>query len=331
VPPRYKSIVDELSHLIAHCEYFRQYDSAPSDLPSTDFKRVVRDLDASTAMPLVQFIALEAGLSETQQNECFQIIESYLIRRAIVGAENKEYNKLFPEVVGALSGSAPDEIRSKLERKFLSGGGTTRSWPSDPVLTDAVSTRNLYNGMRLSALRLLLERLEINLRGKKTETKSIGDGLTIEHALPESWSEHWPLNGKTIPANAVKYQSLLKEELEPLADAVRARNAALQTLGNLTLLNRWANPAASNFAFPKKKSEYSNSVLLLNRYFDPIQDWNEERIALRSKSLAEAICKIWPRPKGGRKRRYRIALVGCHGLRSAAKNTKPAAISGQRV
>jgi hypothetical protein len=104
-PPRYENIVDELSDLIAHCEYFRKFDSAPSDLPSTDFKRVVRDLDASTAMPLVQFIALESGLSESQQNECFQIIESFLIRRAIVGAENKEYNKLFPEVVGTLSGS----------------------------------------------------------------------------------------------------------------------------------------------------------------------------------------------------------------------------------
>jgi hypothetical protein len=162
---------------------------------------------------------------------------------------------------------------------------------------DAISNRNLYNGMKLSALRLLLERLEINLRGKKSESKSIGDGLTIEHAMPESWSEYWPLNGKTIPPNAVKYQSLLTGELEPLADAVRARNAALQTLGNLTLLNRWANPAASNFAFPKKKNEYSNSVLLLNRYFDPIQHWDEERIALRGRSLAEAICKIWPRPK----------------------------------
>ena len=39
-------------------------------------------------------------------------------------------------------------------------------------------------------------------------------------------------------------------------------------MGNLTLLNKYLNPAASNGAFETKLVEYKHSVLRLNRSFD---------------------------------------------------------------
>ena len=146
------------------------------------------------------------------------------------------------------------------------------------------------------ALRLILERLEPNLRNKKPENLDIPAGLQIEHVLPQKWDAHWPLRGVSIPADVASYPHLAQGELAPLADAVRQRNSTLQTLGNLTLLNRYLNPAASNGSFDSKLVEYRNSVLRLNRHFDGAVAWDEEAIAKRGKALGEAICKIWPRP-----------------------------------
>ena len=70
----------------------------------------------------------------------------------------------------------------------------------------------------------------------------------------------------------------------------------LHTLGNLTLLNKYLSPAASNGSFDTKRVEYRHSVLRLNRYFDALTTWDEEAIAQRGKTMGMALCGIWPRP-----------------------------------
>ena len=81
---------------------------------------------------------------------------------------------------------------------------------------------------------------------------------------------------------------------------MRRRNSQLQTLGNLTLLNKHLNPAASNSSFDSKRAEYKHSVLRLNRYFDGLDGldgWDEASIANRGRQLAEMMCRVWPRPE----------------------------------
>jgi hypothetical protein len=150
--------------------------------------------------------------------------------------------------------------------------------------------------IKTPALRLVLERLELNERGKKSEDHFIPDGLHIEHVLPQQWSQHWPLKGTSVPQTLVAMPFIAKDEFAELADAIRARNEKLHTLGNLSLLNRYLNPAASNGSFELKKNEYANSVLRLNRYFDGKTEWDEKAIEARGKSLCEKLCKIWPSP-----------------------------------
>jgi hypothetical protein len=67
-------------------------------------------------------------------------------------------------------------------------------------------------------------------------------------------------------------------------------------LGNLTLLNKYLNPAASNGSFDTKRGEYRHSVLRLNRHFDELTAWDEEAIARRGRMLGRSLCEIWPRP-----------------------------------
>lgn len=296
-PPRYATVKEELADFTRHADRYQHYDSAiPSALPCTDLRRVLTDFDVSTALPLVLFLELEAGLDEAQKKECLAVAESFIARRVFTGEETKEYNKLFVDVVGSLRGQSGAQVRPALEKKLLSGGGATRLWPTDEQIIEKAISRPLFTALKTPALRLILERLETHLRGKKTENTDIPAGLQIEHVLPQTWAAYWPLKGKVIPADVASYPYLAKEDLADLGEAIRTRNTALQTLGNLTLLNKYLNPAASNGSFETKLIEYKNSVLRLNRHFDNETTWDEAAISRRGKMLGEAFCRIWSRP-----------------------------------
>lgn len=296
-PTHYANVKEELADFTRHADRYQHYDSAvPSTLPSTDLRRVLTDFDVSTALPLVLFLELEAGLDEAQMKECLAMVESFIARRILSGEETKEYNKLFVDVVRSLRGQSGAQVCPALEKKLLSGGGTTRLWPTDEQVIEKAISRPLFTTLKTPALRLILERLENHFRSKKTESTDIPAGLQIEHVLPQKWAACWPLKGKVIPADVVSFSYLAKDDLAEFGDSIRARNIALQTLGNLTLLNKYLNPAASNGSFETKLIEYKHSVLRLNRYFDNETIWDEDAISRRGKMLGEAFCKIWPRP-----------------------------------
>lgn len=296
-PPRYPSVKDELADFSRHGDTYQRYESAePYRLPSTDLKRVLIDFDVSTAIPLILFLELEAGLSPEELAECLLTVESFIARRVVTGEENKEYNKFFVEVVGSLCGTKGEQVLPMLQKKLLSGGGTTRHWPTDSKIIEKAISRPIFTELKSSALRLILERLELDLRTKKSENTEIPTQMQIEHVLPQKWSTNWPLKGKAIPAEVASYPYLAKDDLLELNEAIRLRNSTLQTLGNLTLLNQFLNPAASNASFDTKIVEYKNSVLRLNRYFEHESTWDEEAIVRRGKLMGEALCKIWPRP-----------------------------------
>ena len=297
-PPRYPTVKEELADFARHGEAYQRYEAAvPATLPSVDLRRIIIDFDVSTALPLILFLELEAGLDEQQLAECLSTLESFIARRVLTGEETKEYNKLFVDVVGSLHGFQGAQVLPLLRNKLLSGGGTTRHWPTDAKIIEQATRRPIFKELRTPALRLILERLELDLRTKKTENMEIPSGLQIEHVLPQKWSAFWPLKGEQyIPANVVEYPFLAKDDLVEFGEAIRLRNTFLHTLGNLTLLNKYLNPAASNGSFEVKLIEYKNSVLRLNRYFESESVWNEEAITRRGKFLGEMFCKIWPRP-----------------------------------
>ena len=297
-PPRYPTVKEELADFTRHGEVYQRYESAnPQKLPATDLRRALLDFDVSTALPLIMFLELEAGLDASQTEDCLAAVESFIARRVLAGEETREYNKLFVDVVGSLHGLKGETVLPALRKKLLGGGGTTRHWPTDSDIVEKALSRPVSKEIKTPALRLILERLEIHLRGKKTENTDIPAELQIEHVMPQKWDTNWPLNGVTIPADVAMFPSLAKDALVPLADGVKRRNTTLQTLGNLTLLNKYLNPAASNGSFGTKLVAYRHSVLRLNRHFDTAESWDEEAIAKRGKALGDAICKIWPRPE----------------------------------
>ena len=308
-PPPYPSVRAELADFTRYTAAFQSLDGNFAGARSDEIGRVLQDFDVSTATPLVLFLHLEAGLDPQQLAACIETVQSFIIRRAFTGEENKEYNKLFVEVAASLRGVDASRVSATLVAKLLSGGGTTRSWPSDEQLIEAAVTDSIYERLRAPALRIILERLELSLRGKKTEEDAIELGLQIEHVMPRSWATHWVLQGQTIQPLHMSFPYLVKAEHAELAEAIRARNVAVNSLGNLTLLNKYLNPAASNGGFDLKCDEYRHSVLRLNRHFDGKTEWDEQAIRGRGKTLGEMICKIWPRPQSVATEEHSLGLT----------------------
>ena len=91
----------------------------------------------------------------------------------------------------------------------------------------------------------------------RTEAISIPAGLSIEHALPQSWEDHWPLPGGDE------------------ADQLRLdRQAHVNRLGNLTLVTQPLNTTLTNAPWTKtaaspvgKRDKLAKrNVLLINQH-----------------------------------------------------------------
>ena len=77
----------------------------------------------------------------------------------------------------------------------------------------------------------------------------------------------------------------------------KVSNAALHTLGNLTILTNSLNPSVSNSNFiTKREAIIEQSTLMINRYFYSLEEWNETNIIKRGDSLYQAIEEIWNYP-----------------------------------
>src|SRR5690606_23437959 len=144
---------------------------------------------------------------------------------------------------------------------------------------------------------ILLE-VEQATRGSKQEkVKFLNNGLTIEHILPQTWYEYWPLDGELISEEDFKismHAVMTEEAKEGKYHRIENRNRMLHSIGNLTILTSSLNPSVSNASFDIKKQEIGQqSTVLLNTYIQDKQLWDEEEIRKRSKYLFEQIKKIW--------------------------------------
>lgn len=144
-PPRYASVNDELADFSRFCDIFMEFESAgTSILPATDFRRVLADFEVSTALPLVMNLRIDAELDNLQVAACINVVESFIARRVIVGEENREYNKLFIDVIDSIRPYKGQKTKMALVRKLMMGGGSTRIWPNDASVVERAISRPIF-------------------------------------------------------------------------------------------------------------------------------------------------------------------------------------------
>ena len=217
----------------------------------------MNEFDISTAYPLLLFL-LDVGLSAGDWKAISTALESYLLRRAVLGWTTKAYSRIFLNLTKAMRkvGPTPQTLIA-----FLSGlQGDSTAWPMDEVFSEAWKSRPAYEILKNPKLVPVLGRLSETYLNNRNEQLTIDGPLSVEHIMPQNWSDHWPLSSGE--------KGLTSDELreadsdDPRTVATRHRDNALQTMGNLTILTQALNSSVSNSAWMTKKPELLKSSLL---------------------------------------------------------------------
>ncbi len=234
---------------------------------------------ATTAHPVVMLLfekQQDGELTDEEVARALLNIESFLVRRLLVGVSTKNLNRIFVQLVAYLRQHTDepliDALRYQLsmERKF---------WASDDDIRLAVRSRPFYFYGRAEQRRIVLERIEESY-GHKEQAELARLSLSVEHIMPQGLSAEWV--------------DMLAETGED-PDAVHRE--LVHTLGNLTLSAY--NSELSNKPFERKQQIYGESHLSLNKALVEQEGWARAAIEKRAGELADRAISVWPGPVEG--------------------------------
>jgi hypothetical protein len=271
------------------------------DKPIGVFGRIANALDVTTTTPVALLIAARCAAED--QQDLFQAMASYLIRREACGLTKKAYNQIF---LSLLRGLRKNGCTLAVLREHLSSlEGEASVWPDDDRFRFVLLRRGVYGGGSARGLcRLVLAKaaMKIGASGAAEERWSPSwDNLHVEHLLPQSWYMHWPLADGSRSTEA-EVQQVLVMPMDQIQKNARPRQiwereTVKNTIGNLTILNSSLNEALRNSAWSVKcKAIEENTQLRMNYDLVSLDDWTEARIEGRSQLIARIAIEEWPRP-----------------------------------
>ncbi len=283
----FANATDELKVLTRYIDVYMRLVNAQGDDALARLARRLQVFEVSTAYPAVLVIDASAANEEAKQ-ALYDGIASYVVRRALCHLTPKNYNNIFVELAGHLKQHGVSE---QSFAAFFAGKKDidTGRLPTDADLKQAMRTLPQYKYIPQPRLKLILEELEFASRNSFNINGSLQDGLTIEHLCPQEWPEFWPLaDGRSAPRDRVTGVD------EDMRAAIIARDALVQTIGNLTLLTPPANTVASNYAFETKRERLQDSLLNMNAAILKTATWDDAAILARADELAALAVRIWP-------------------------------------
>ena len=254
-------------------------DIAKGDIPGTPgIERInflIFVLEYTAIVPYVLYLLKNVSDVE-ERNAMFGYIESYILRRLICRSDNKNYSDLFSENLILRQVKTLEALKDYIENKE---DGQALALPRDKQVFKACHNYKYANKKALAILYLL----ETIIReGKPHATKLYPfEKYTLEHIMPRSWKENWPLHAPTT-----------EDE----------REDAIYCLGNLAMLPSKLNTSISNASWAEKKNGKGRN-LGMSHYAADIEslaeviaksEWNEESISERADWIAEKANEIWP-------------------------------------
>ena len=203
-------------------------------------------------------------LSEEDFVRAVTLIESYILRRDVVGLSTRNYWTVFARVAQDM-GSDFDSLQVAFARLR-----DNNRFPDDDEFRRALEERNLYV---LRNCKHILEGIENKGQREPSPTQN----FSIEHIMPQAISD-------------------ISEWREMLGDSWEEDHGMwLHRLGNLTLTAY--NSTYSNKPFDEKKDVaggFRQSAVRLNRYVAEQKVWTVDEMRKRGVDLANHALKIWP-------------------------------------
>lgn len=274
-PDAIESLIREL---VEDARVLRSFDEQPAGSLEQRFFGHLETLDTTTVLPVALLLFRSVEVSKEQRRRGLLAIESWLVRRMVVGLTSKNYNKTVAELLAEARQDLPN-AGDRIVAYLGAGSAAIDLWPSDQEIARVLLTRTMYGYVAQRRLVLVLSAIELERRrAAKTEAiPSLPPKLTIEHVMPQKWRENWP-----IPDD------------EDAAEVEMARDAALHRIGNLTLTSGPLNASMSNAPWPTKSQALkTHSLLLLNAELASTTSWDGDAISSRGLRLAREFCEIW--------------------------------------
>lgn len=196
--------------------------------------------------------------------EALEIVESFLVRRALVGIEPTGLHAIFKVLWGKTSQGIPSKVRENIT-------STTTKFPNDGELRQGIE------GEALKQRRLchyILEERELDLRGRGDDLSPEQlQGFEVDHIAPQS------LKGDWAPLFA-----------SPDAEAL------LDTWGNLVPLSKKANTTknARSWEDARKFLRLDTIYKSTRMIYEDHDHWDADTIVARNRELADWAITRWP-------------------------------------
>ena len=279
-----------LPGIARYAEHYRvvRGDVLASDPEVARSYRTIGSLAQDTSLALLLWLRQALSDHPDLLREAASAIESYLVRRAMIGFSTRGYNAIFQATLeGAREQASPAAIAEAVVGSLAEREGPL-GWPTDAEICDAFMNRKFYDNVSKGNIRLILGGIDHQLQAENPKSEAVDhdyDSLTIEHLMPQTWQTNWPVDGDDPAAIELAGQE---------------RDRAVHRLGNLTLIKGELNSALGNAAWTDRRNELvHHSALRLNAEIGANESWtrwDESTIAERAEALAAIAARRWPRP-----------------------------------
>ena len=257
-----------LEDLVRFARYFVSF-QRPDRIDSKQLAtamRQVRSLGSAHAMLVMRLYQFydEGVLTPDNFIRALNLISSYLVRRSVLGRQNRSYWEAFARITHSIRSEDPfGSFQVALARQNY-------KFPADEEFESALQESDLY-GLRICWH--ILSQLE---NAGQKEPSPVHE-YSVEHIMPQSIDD------------VQEWKSMLGGNWEEV------HRKWLHRLGNLTLTAY--NSSYSNKPFKEKKSiegGFEQSAVRLNGYVRRKTKWTASEMGERGRILARRALDIWP-------------------------------------
>jgi len=219
------------------------------------------------------------ALPQVTVDRIIRATESWVVRRQLLRLTGSDLGRIVADIIAAHSSASGSDLADRVIGHLARLNVTSTYWPGDDEVRRTLATEAAYSRFPRGRLRMFLEAAEDHYRSETGQPQIERKGYPIEHLLPRSWRDTWPVG---------------------TPDEADARQAHVHRLGNLTLLTTALNAKVSNGPWHAKRSALQdhNTITLTGRVIKRTEhhEWNEELIDQRTTELIETLIRIWPVP-----------------------------------
>jgi hypothetical protein len=250
----------------------------------------IHDAQGATAVPLLMSILRDAEAVSAPEDEicaALRLVESYLVRRFLVGYDAHNLNSYFSSMLSRAFGKDASRYAalSLVDRVAAMLDSAAENWPRDDRLRESILLGDFYRGETAQRM-LVFKRLDRE-HGQKLEVSYSESAIEVEHIFPRGaeaeQSGYWMDSAQQADMSVQEFQ-----------------RRYLHALANLTPLLKKENGSAGNSPFSAKRDIYGLSSLVMTRViadqFPASQGWSEVQLRQRADALTKHAVSAWPRP-----------------------------------